>query len=112
MGELLAHAGYQVYQAHDSGTALAMVDKQQPERVLLEVSLERGAGWDLLARLVSFVPVIIVSGQGLEEDVVRGLDAGAIDYIAKPFRSEELLARVRARLNRAHTTRLAPAPAS
>ena len=75
-----------------------MCDERQPNGVLLEVDIDRGAGWELLPRLAAVAPVIVVSNQGREEDVVRGFDAGAVDYLAKPFRSAELLARVRARL--------------
>ena len=66
-----------------------------------------GAGWQILERYGSRLPVIVISGQGLEEDVVRGLDLGAADFLTKPFRSAELLARLR-RVQRtaglAHTT--------
>lgn len=95
----LEDAGYSVLKAGDivSGERLAV--EHLPDLVLLEVDSERGAGWLLLERLVSLRPVIVLSGLGLEEQVVRGIEAGAADYLTKPYRSAELLARVRARLN-------------
>lgn len=98
MADQLGAAGYAIIKATDARHAALLCDEQQPNGVLLEVDIERGAGWDLLPKLAVATLVIVVSSQGREEDVVRGFDAGASDYIAKPFRSAELLARVRARL--------------
>ena len=69
--------------------------------VLLDIGLPDGDGRDLCARLRKQglrIPIIMLTGADAEQDVVRGLDAGANDYIAKPFRLAELLARVRAQL--------------
>ena len=71
------------------------------DAVLLDIGLPDGDGRDLCARLRKHglkVPIIMLTGADAEQDVVRGLDAGANDYIAKPFRLNELLARVRAQL--------------
>jgi DNA-binding response OmpR family regulator len=71
------------------------------DAVLLDIGLPDGDGRDLCARLRKHglkVPIIMLTGQDAESDVVRGLDAGANDYIAKPFRLNELLARLRAQL--------------
>jgi len=71
------------------------------DAVLLDIGLPDGDGRELCARLRKHglkIPVIMLTGQDAEQDVVRGLDAGANDYIAKPFRLNELLARVRAQL--------------
>ena len=71
------------------------------DAVLLDIGLPDGDGRDLCARLRKRglkVPIIMLTGADAEQDVVRGLDAGANDYIAKPFRLNELLARVRAQL--------------
>ena len=71
------------------------------DAVLLDIGLPDGDGRDLCARLRKHglkVPIIMLTGAVAEQDVVRGLDAGANDYIAKPFRLNELLARVRAQL--------------
>ncbi len=71
------------------------------DAVLLDIGLPDGDGRDLCARLRKHglkMPIIMLTGADAEQDVVRGLDAGANDYIAKPFRLNELLARVRAQL--------------
>ena len=71
------------------------------DAVLLDIGLPDGDGRDLCARLRKHglkLPIIMLTGADAEQDVVRGLDAGANDYIAKPFRLNELLARVRAQL--------------
>ena len=71
------------------------------DAVLLDIGLPDGDGRDLCAKLRregKTMPVIMLTGQDAEQDVIRGLDAGANDYIAKPFRMNELLARVRAQL--------------
>lgn len=101
LGDLLTEAGYRVLKASDHAFGETLLGEESPDLVLLEVAIERNAGWALLQRIASKAQVIILSQHGLEEDVVRGLDAGAIDYIPKPFRSEELLARVRLHLRQA-----------
>lgn len=71
------------------------------DAIILDIGLPDGDGRDYCARLRSSghqMPVIMLTGAGAEADVVRGLDSGANDYIAKPFRSRELLARLRAHL--------------
>jgi CheY-like chemotaxis protein len=98
MAEQLSAAGYIIAKATDVRHAAQLCEERQPNAVLLEVDIERGAGWELLPKLAVAAPVIVVSIHGREEDVVRGFAAGAADYIAKPFRSAELLARVRARV--------------
>jgi CheY-like chemotaxis protein len=114
MADQLNAAGYTTVRATDVRHAAQLCEERQPDAVLLEVDIERGSGWDLLPKLAAAVPVIVVSNHGREEDVVRGFEAGAADYIAKPFRSAELLARVRARLGapEAEAAVGVPAPAS
>ncbi len=97
----LSEAGYDVVKTSDIASAEWLFADQRPDMVLLEVKTERDAGWNLLERLASQVPVLVISAAGREEDVVRGLDAGAIDYLAKPYRSDELLTRIRIRLRAA-----------
>ena len=84
----------------DAGANLFAKDKRF-DAVILDVGLPDGSGFDFCAKLRGLghmMPVIMLTGWGTEEDVVRGLDCGASDYIAKPFRSSELLARIRAQL--------------
>jgi DNA-binding response OmpR family regulator len=95
----LVEAGYSVLKSSEIASAETLWSEQRPDMVLLEVKTGRGEGWRLLSEFSAQTPVIVVSAEGREEDTVRGLEAGASDYIAKPYRSNELLARVRLRLN-------------
>ena len=86
--------------AEDAQAKLADADVRY-DAILLDVGLPDGDGRDLCASLRKAgrrMPVIMLTGADAESDVVRGLDAGANDYISKPFRAQELLARVRAQL--------------
>ncbi len=106
----LTEAGYEVIKRSEAILAEVVFVEQRPDLVLLEVKTSQDAGWDLLERFAGQVPVIVLSADGREEDVVRGLEAGAIDYITKPYRSVELLTRIRLRLNGAGQARHQPAP--
>jgi cytoskeletal protein RodZ len=75
-----------------------VLDSATVDLALLEPAIDRRAGWEFLPRLAARAPTIVISGDGLEEDVVRGFDAGAVDYLTKPFRIGELLARLRTQL--------------
>jgi len=93
--------GYSVLLAPDGRTAQKLIDTAAPPAiVLLDLMLPHVDGYELLARLRGSaswrgVPVIIVSARSQEQDIVRGLDAGADDYLAKPFKPDELRARIR-----------------
>jgi DNA-binding response OmpR family regulator len=106
----LEEAGYEVLRASETRNADLLLDESQPDMVLLDTDTSRGEGWELLGRIAARMPVIIISGRGLEEDIVRGLDAGAVDYLPKPFRSGELLARLRLRLRDAERLAAASPP--
>lgn len=115
----LTDVGYDVIKRSEAVLAEVVFVEQRPDMVLLEVKTSKGAGWQLLERFADQVPVIVVSAAGREEDIVRGLEAGAADYIAKPYRSAELLTRIRVRLNGAashagshpaHTMPVVPLP--
>src|SRR6187549_2474936 len=109
----LADAGYDVLRASRMAHAELLIAEQRPDLVLLDPDIGRGDGWLLLNQFAASTPIIVISGQALEEDIIRGLDAGAADYLAKPFRTGELLARVRSRLRSAAPAPApAPAPAS
>jgi DNA-binding response OmpR family regulator len=101
----LTDAGYNVLRASRMPHAELLIAEQHPDLVLLDPDIGRGDGWLLLNQFAASTPMIVISGQALEEDIIRGLDAGAADYLPKPFRTGELLARVRSRLRPA-----APAP--
>ncbi len=84
-----------------SAEALLTADGARFDAVLLDIGLPDGDGRELCVRLRRMglrMPIIMLTGADGEQDVVRGLDAGANDYIAKPFRFNELLARIRAQL--------------
>jgi DNA-binding response OmpR family regulator/cytoskeletal protein RodZ len=102
LARLAAHLeqeGYEVLKASTIKPAEAMFAEHRPDLVLLEVKTNRGAGWELLEQFAGSVPVIILSGEGREDDIVRGLEAGAVDYITKPYRMKELLVRLRLRMS-------------
>ena len=82
--------------------AIALVNQQAPDLVVLDLGLPDISGLDVVKRIREFssVPVIILTGQGDEFSRIRGLEAGADDYVVKPFSHLELLARVRAVLRR------------
>ena len=108
--ELLEHAlttsGYRVKTAGAMKDARSMLTTWVPDLILLDIILPESneAGWELLKfiRERSSVPVILVSALSRADDRVRGLRAGADDFISKPFHLEEVLARVEAVLRRAH----------
>ena len=108
LSEQLEEASYQIVRATDTRTAEALALAEQPDLVLLDTGINSEDGWSLLPVLTPRFPVIILSDQGLEEDIVQGLDAGAVDYLAKPFRSGELLARIRVQLRAAARRTAAP----
>ena len=101
---VLTEKGYEVIKATDGQEALKIMFDGKPDLVLLDVVMPRMNGWQTCSRIRDFsatVPVIMLSGkQRTEDDVVRGLDYGADDYLLKPVGSKELVARVRAILRR------------
>jgi DNA-binding response OmpR family regulator len=100
--ELLERAGYSVDEAPDGRTALRNLYSQPPALVILDVSMPEMDGYQTLERIrdLSEVPVIMLTARTQELEKVRGLSAGADDYVAKPFGRQELLARVQALLRR------------
>jgi CheY-like chemotaxis protein/transcriptional regulator with XRE-family HTH domain len=94
----LREAGYAVDLVSNASHADSLTQEERYDMIVLDVGIQHGSGWMLLKKLARTVPVIVASGEALEEDVIRGLEMGAIDYIAKPFRTAEILARLRARL--------------
>jgi DNA-binding response OmpR family regulator len=99
----LVSEGYGVRTASNGQEAVEAVAADQPDLVLLDVMMPIMDGFTACERIREFsnVPIIIVTAKGEERDRVRGLDAGADDYIVKPFAAQELLARVRAVTRRA-----------
>jgi DNA-binding response OmpR family regulator len=95
----LRHEGYEVETARDGLTGLERALKE-PDLVVLDLMLPKLDGMEVCARIraKSTVPIIMLTAKDRIPDRVAGLDAGADDYLAKPFSIEELLARIRARL--------------
>jgi two-component system response regulator RegX3 len=98
----LKREGFLVHAARDGLTALEMVDTVRPDLILLDVMLPKMSGLDVCReiRAKSRVPIIMVTAKGGEIDTVVGLEVGADDYVTKPFRLRELVARMRAVLRR------------
>jgi two-component system, OmpR family, KDP operon response regulator KdpE len=103
---LLEDAGYNAVAVDRGETALDEISNLSPDLVLLDIRLPDINGMDVLrtVRAKSFLPMIILSGYGSERDRVQALEAGADDYMGKPFSPEELVARVRALLRRVEWT--------
>ncbi len=99
----LSKCSYQVEVAHAALEGLRRLYAFQPDLVLLDVMMPGINGWDALRRIreVSEVPVLMMSADGSEEHVSRGLDLGADDFLTKPIRQQELRARIQAILRRA-----------
>ena len=99
----LDHAGYQPRVVPDGPAALSAVSQWDPHLVLLDLGLPTLDGIEVCRqiRAGSHTPVVVLTARGSVQDRVAGLDAGADDYVAKPFSLEELMARVRSTLRRA-----------
>ncbi|HEY8776368.1 MAG TPA: response regulator transcription factor [Gaiellaceae bacterium] len=99
---LLERAGYEVDEAADGRDGLRSVFSDRPDLVLLDVTMPGLDGWGALERIreLTDVPVLMLTARSDELEKVRGLQAGADDYMTKPFGRQELLARVEALLRR------------
>src|SRR5713101_2635151 len=105
VGRALAAAGCRVTYAADGEEALAMLAEAPPDLVISDVTMPHVDGFELLRRVRSqtatkALPVILLTGRGDTEDIVAGMGLGADDYLVKPFALRELLARVRAKIER------------
>lgn len=98
----LTREGFDVHVATDGVMALELFEQVTPDLVLLDVMLPRISGIDVCRqiRATSAVPIIMVTAKASEIDTVVGLEVGADDYVAKPYRIRELIARIRALLRR------------
>jgi two-component system KDP operon response regulator KdpE len=99
---LLRSRGYEVLTAMTGGAALDSVERDNPDLVVLDLGLPDIDGVRVCSQVreTRNVPILVLSARGAEGDKVRALDAGADDYVTKPFGAEELLARIRAALRR------------
>lgn len=104
LSRILTGAGFEVLTAADGPQALDQVASDPPDAVILDVLMPGMDGLEVCRKLREIdgeIPVLMLTARGAIEDRVTGLDAGADDYLAKPFALEELLARIRALLRRA-----------
>jgi two-component system KDP operon response regulator KdpE len=102
---LLAAAGYRVVEAESAARGEIEARAHKPDLLLVDLGLPDRDGVDMIRRVRGFsaVPVIVLSARTAEEQKIAALDAGADDYVTKPFAAAELLARVRAALRRGAT---------
>jgi two-component system KDP operon response regulator KdpE len=102
MAPLLRGRGYAVATATTGHAALDAIARDEPQLVILDLGLPDLDGIEVCRRIREgrTVPIVVLSARGAEQDKVAALDAGADDYVTKPFGAEELLARVRAALRR------------
>jgi DNA-binding response OmpR family regulator len=108
--ELLLRDGLDVVEAANGREAVRGVHTHNPSVVILDVAMPELDGWQALERIRDFseVPVLMLTAHDSELEKVRGLRAGADDYVTKPFGRQELLARVQALLRRVHAGSQAP----
>ncbi len=113
---ILTKEGYDTLEALDGPTGLQLALEQNPDLVLLDLMLPGMSGFDVCGKIRengSTVPIVMLTAREEEDDKVLGLELGADDYIIKPFKNRELIARVKANIRRMSMTGApAPAPAS
>ena len=109
----LANEGFQIFVAYDGAKALEYVEKEKIDLIILDVMMPVMDGWDVCraVRKVSAVPIIMLTARDMLEDKLTGFEAGADDYMVKPFETKELVARVKARLREKAEEAEAPAAA-
>jgi len=98
----LRKEGYEVTTATDGHSALKQFHKQVPDVILLDLMMPEVDGMEFCWRIRAFsnVPILMLTAKDQDVDKVRGLEAGADDYVTKPFNTSELLARIKALLRR------------
>jgi DNA-binding response OmpR family regulator len=105
VSSLLEEQGYQVLVAEDGEHAVELAQRNRPDLIISDLIMPYRDGFMVLRALrgnedLADIPVVILSMRDREEDIVRGLEEGADDYVVKPFNARELLARVRKQLQR------------
>ena len=102
---LLADRGYEIHEAPDGQQAVRMAAEMKPDLMLLDLIMPFKDGFDVLQDLkrqetTAHIPIIIMSVKDREEEIVKGFNLGADDYVVKPFNSLELVSRIRKVLER------------
>lgn len=102
LGIVLTGSGFEVDLVNSGDQVMAIFEQHEPDLVLLDVMLPGLSGIEVctLIREKSMVPIVMLTAKGDSYDVVRGLEAGADDYVVKPFNPSELVARIKVRLRR------------
>ena len=102
----LSANGYKITEASTGKEGLALAATRQPTLIILDLGLPDADGLDLLKRLREWYekPIIILSVRKSEDDIIKALDSGANDYLTKPFRTGELLARIRVAIRQSQGT--------
>lgn len=102
LSEVLSSNGFKVLCASNGRDALLVLKKNTPDLILLDVMMPQMDGYEFIGKLrkTSDLPVIMITAKQQEQDIVRGFELGADDYISKPFKMRELIVRVQAVLKR------------
>lgn len=95
--------GYSVIPAYDGQEALRRISEDKPDLVVLDILMPEVDGWDVLEQIesdpeLSGIPVIMLTARASDEDVLRGLESGAVEYMTKPFYPQDLVAAVKINL--------------
>ncbi len=113
VGYALKREGHEVVRAYDGEAAIVAVEREKPDLVVLDINLPKLTGFAVLERIRRAderIVVLLLSARQDESDILRGLQLGADDYLTKPFRPKDLVARVKMILRRASTTHGRPTP--
>lgn len=111
LGDGLKRAGYEVLRAYDGETCIAIAERELPDIILLDVMMPGMSGFEVCrtitkSKITNTIPIILVTALTEAEDLKEGFEAGAFDYVRKPFNKIELIARVKAALRFSESQRI------